>query len=466
MADTGNPLMDSGVGSNAITQITDGFITAQNFFQALKAEERDTHLMSPYGNNRIHTYLESMGLQKKVGNIEYTHAEDTQSTESYSLSLNIAGGAGAVVTVSVEAKSQFEYNRSFYGDTNPVESIMPRLQEVLVFPGGIEGMVMSVDSSAKTITAMPTQTGEKIPITIASDKVVSIGIYGQEGGGSPEPWTTRMAQFKNYLSISTDAIELTDIAESEKMVIKSSEGIAVGWTLKAYVWRKKLEDFHNKLDARLLIGKKFTNATLTAIIGDDTPSGSGHFSYIDNFGKAFGYTGTGIDITDFDKAVTNIYALGLPRQYSVSGAIGGILNIEDALSDKAGNAAFLKNEQGGKAQNVNLNIKTLHRGMVEFDLVDFEAMSNPEILGPDHSDRVILMPTHGKTESGRGRENYININVLDGKDGYTNGYLERMRSGTHGAYVLDEKKSKYDVTAVKGLECYGQKAHMQFKKTS
>ena len=452
-----NPTGTNGVLSTLTSR---DFLMATDVYENLIKEQVDTSLFNPYGNNSVNSFFRENAMEEMVTDAEWFHFEEGRANELLVGSCSASASAGDAVTFAVNAASQFTYGEQYpYATTNDRTVFIPRVGTILKFPNGILGRVDSI--SGANLTVEPLLSTESIPATTTSDAVVVGPVTMGEGTGTPDPSAFRYSQFRNSLWIAKDSFEITDLAENVITVIEDEAGSK--WSLTMEQWNKILTKFNNELDMLMLTGKKITNGDIT---DTSVPSGDGYLPYIENFGYNTSYVkAVGMTMADIDKIGANIAEMGGSSEYSVMGGFTPRTMMFDLLKDEAGDASF-KTFIKGQEQAVNLDFTALTRSGITYHIKHADIFTNPSLLGAaghDTKDMLVFMPTTGTTQTAEGRRGFLKVKCLNKAGvGYNAGYFERLRSGTM-SNELDEHKSKYDISARKGIDAYGQENHILVK---
>lgn len=449
-------------GTNGVlSALTDrDFLMATDVYENLVKENVDTSLFNPYGNNSVNSFFRENALEENVTNADWFHFEEGRANELLVGSCSASAGAGDSVAFTVNSASQLTYTENYpYATSNSRTVFMPRVGTILKFPNGILGRVDSIASSVLTVE--PLLSTESIPATTTSDAVVVGPVTMGEGSGTPDPSAFRYSQFRNSLWIAKDSFEITDLAENLITVIEDEAGSK--WSLTMEQWNKILTKFNNELDMLMLTGKKITNGDITAT---SVPSGDGYIPYIENFGYNTTYVkAIGMTMADMDRIGANIAEMGGSSEYSVMGGFTPRNAMYDLLKNEAGDASF-KTFIKGQEQAVNLDFTALTRSGITYHIKHADIFTNPSLLGAaghDTKDMLLFMPTTGSTQTAEGRKSFLRVKCLNKAGvGYNAGYMERLRSGTIGNQ-LDEHKTKYDISARKGIDAYGQENHILVK---
>lgn len=442
------------------------FLGSQGLYSSLLAEQVDTSLKSPYGNQDVSGFFRELGLEVPVHGLEYSHWEESRSNTAIYATGSVGASAGATVTHTVAAAGKYTYGSvSPYTASNDVTTSLPR-EKTRLLVGGVQCMVLSVNKSANTYTCAPVDETEIVPAVTAAEKIIDLGTGAEEGSGFPDPIAFRPTEFTGQLTFTKEKMSNTDVAAMESLDITLPDGSKV-WTFQN--WKQLLQGFNNKVDANMMIGKEVTNPTILAAY-PELVSGTGYLPYIETFGFVEDYTSGSLSMTDIDNLIKNAANVGAPTEFTGWGGIDALMEFQDLLVDSSGSGANFSFQtfKGKKEMAINLNYNSVYKGGYTFHVRHLGLFTHPELLGAedlDYKNTIVFAPTSGTT-SGKGGERVPHIRVrclAKEGGGYQGGYEERFRSGINGNTELDESIETFDITARKGIQAFGQKRHMMLK---
>lgn len=270
-----------------------------------------------YGDQGASWYvtLMKLGFVKPVAATEYSHYENELKNPTFNArNTVVAPGTGNDLVITL-ATSNLDSNNNFY----------PRLQEIVNFKGGKQGMITDIDvstPSAPVITISPIQAGAlyALPGVQAGEEMSLVSNAYAEGTGQPKGVVPGAVERTNYTQIMKETLvvtgtELTNQTWMDGWVKLDGKIMADGQVASGDTWYNI-----NFGDMEWRMNKQISGALLVGQSGDGTlkdadlnpiQTTQGIVPTVRALGNTQSYTPGSLSVTDFDA-----YSRILDREYA------------------------------------------------------------------------------------------------------------------------------------------------------
>lgn len=430
------PFQAGGYG----TQANYNFISSMGIHKP----DIDPVLTEAYGSQYLTGFFTLVGAEKPVSALKYSHFEEERIMPKIkATTAGAAAGAAATFTLDAAATLAISQQNPYIGASTD-DMISPRVGDTihikpasgLVTAGTyIEALVTSVNKSAGTFVAYPTQSGVSTPAIGTADEIIIIGSAFGEGSSQPESMNSRVKEYTNTLQISKETFSITNTG---KDVVQWIEGVGLNGK-KGYFWTVKGEAdtykrFLNKKELTMLVGQGLTNTTLAdvyAAAGEPITMTKGLIPSILAGGNNFNYSSA----TGFTKQDAEIMAKTLDKQKgSKSNMIAAGMNlsidIDNAMADynTAGAISYGNYTMGQEASRA-FEFKSFSVGGYTFNKKTFDAFNDLQTLGAEgfgYADEAMIIPMDSTMDKG------------------SNSRVQALRT----RYLVGENGQRYDETTV------------------
>lgn len=360
---------------------------ALTYDQSIRKPNVDSTLVRPFGNGMISGFCEMTMATNGIKNNEYIHVEDDYLKEVVKLAgAESAGSAGASVTHTIAAAYKWDASNAggAYVKTGNTTSYPVRVNDVLMFPNRVLGLVTGV--SGADYDVIPLNPSDAIPAVATTDTIVIA--YNLVGEASSQRTSSNRTvfEYKNTIQSLRNDHKVTDRETATETWFENlgQDGNSSGW------YNEAVYNAYNVLlaeqEVAMLIGEQVTNTTLAGTAGFGTILGSqGLIPWMEAYGNVETYTAGSFSLDDFDSLVAKLVKYEGSRKNSLW--VGHTLSVEidNLLRAEAGLVAGGVNYSSdtSNARSVAFGFKGISYGNFDFDKKHLEIFDTPWALGAD-----------------------------------------------------------------------------------
>lgn len=450
---------------------------------ALLKPEIDPVLYRRYGDQNMLGLIDMYGGKNPVSSLLYTHFEDDFLHSIVKVNAAGAGGAGATASLTVQTAPTV-YNYVFPPTaTNQPPYIVPsvanptvgqaqvnplRLNDIVLFPSGIQAEVTAINYAAGTFDVTPTITGEAIPAVTTSTEIAIIGNAHGEQTGQPVSRNSRVIQYQNNMQIFKGNHTTSGSAMGEQLWVEVTN--QNGETARLWYYEGQLREHKrmlNEMEIYMVTGKKITNETLS-VLQPTTISTEGLIPFMENNGNTTTYSLiTGIQRTDFETMIAT--QLDKNRGAKENTLWCGI-NLRQSIDRFVGNemkqgAITYGMFEGNKQKAIDFGFDSFTLTGYTFHMKTYDVFNYPQMLGasgqpyvnmglviPAEKTVESIGPNKTRTSVPSVRMNYVSQANAGGS--YSREMEEFLLGGVNGVFTTGTDELSYNLRAHRGLECF------------
>lgn len=397
--------------------------------------------------------LDWTGRAKPTAQTEFFHVTNDFLYATASVkTTTTAGSAGASATIVIESD----------------EGVTPVVNELVLFPNGVVGLVSAVSADADpSLTIKPVNSADTIPAVTDGDKLSFFSNAYAEGTGSNQMRKSNLTKRSNKLQIFKTKTSVTDIAYGSK--------IEVEFKGKPYYFLKQQHDAYLKHRMDILYAILFgrESAGLTDAAGNAINTTSGLRDTIINKGGIVSNTASANTISLDDlKALSRLMdAQRCPSEYFLwAGADfdnefdADLTAITQFVNGGIQYGAF----GGNKEKALSLGIDSLKVFGRTFHKKRLNALSHPQVSAAagytQFVDEAYLVPADKvKTEQGGGLIDRMQVRYLEMADGVNSRFREKMLGGLAPIPTSDTDTLDIVYTSIEGLQVAGAEHFVKYE---
>lgn len=421
-----------------------------------------------WGTQDITGLIDLLGGKNFIKGISYRHMEEDRIHE-----VIVADGAGVAVgataTYTVDAT---DYMAAYpnaavepYIATGTQVNLLPvRLNEVLLFPNGAQGIVTAVVPSAATFDVVSTN-GIALPTITNVDTIINLGVTVGEGADMPSSFNYREGVYYNMAEIMEDSHETTGTALGDKTWVEYEwKGQTQNkWWFKGQ--SATFKRFRNFRELKFVAGEKVSALSTGAAAYDATlvrTEGLIPFASSYNATQTFNLA-SGLTLDDYQTIIVDNIDKNLgTSEYSNVTSIRNRQAMESFIRTEMKNGGVQYGAfSGGQKQAVDFGFDSFQTLGYTTHLFTYQPFNNPTLLGASghkYSNLSVLIPmnreiyalgeTKEKTEVPSMRINYVD-------NGFSREWEEFLTGGTNGIYTTRVDKIQINFRSQGGFEAFG-----------
>lgn len=442
--------MATGAGN-----IDRSFLSTVSFSNTLEQRDILKSVLDLYDEeSSIMDVMDWTGRSKAAAQTEFFHVTNDFLYATASVkTTTTAGSAGASATIVIESD----------------EGVTPVVNELVLFPNGVVGLVSAVSADADPeLTIKPVNSADTIPAVTDGDKLSFFSNAYAEGTGSNKMRKSNLVRRSNKLQIFKTSTSITDIAHGSK--------IEVEFKGKPYYFLKQQHDAYLKhrmdIAFAMIFGRE--SAGLTDASGNTINTTRGLRDTIVNGGGISSSTASGGAITLDDlKALSRLMdASRCPSEYFMwAGAdFDNEFDSDISLQNQFINGAVQYGAIGGSKENaLALGIDSLKVFGRTFHKKRLNALSHPQVTNAagytQFVDEAYLVPANKiKTEQGGGVLDRMLVRYLEFPDNSVNGrFRERMTGGLAPIPTDDTDVLNITYVSTEGLQIVGAEHFVKYE---
>lgn len=395
-----------------------GTTATYNFVNSmdLHRPEFDPELTQKFGDQGLAGFLTMIGAEKSVSAIEYNHFEEERIYPKIKATTAGAGaGASATFTLDAAATLSISDGQSPYVGTTSSQIVTPRVQDIIMIKPAsgtvsastyIRALVTSVNKSAGTFVAYPTDGTDSIPAIAAAEEIIIIGNAHGEGSGQPESRQGRVSKYTNSLQIVKETFKQTG---TEKSLVTWAK--LPGKGKSGYVWYLKGEsdtykNFMSQKELSLMLNEQLTNTTLAdQYAANPLTMTEGLIPWVLNNGNQANYaSATGFSKQDAETLAKTLDKNKGSKVNMMAVGMDLSINIDNTLADNSVNGGIV---YGGysfdEAAARAFEFKSFSVGGYRFDKKTFDVFNDLQTLGAagyEFPSEGIVIPMDKKAVNG------------------------------------------------------------------
>ena len=360
---------------------------ALTYDQSIRKPNVDPQLVRPFGNGMISGFCEMNMAMNGIKNNEYIHVEDDYIKEVVKLAgAESAGSAGAAVTHTIATAYKWDASNSggAYVKTGNTTTYPVRVNDVLMFPNRVKGLVTAVSGADYTVT--PLASGDAIPAVSTSDTIIIAYNLVGEASSQRASANKTVFEYKNTIQSLRNDHKVTDRETATETWFENlgKDGNSSGWYNEA-VYRA-YNVLMVELEQAMLIGDQITNTTLANTSGFGTVLGSqGLIPWMEAYGNVETYNVGSFSLDDIDSLVAKLVKYeGSQRNslwvgHTLSVEIDNLLRSTTGLVD--GGVAY--SNDTSNARQVAFGFSGISYGTFDFDKKHLSLFDKPFGFGAD-----------------------------------------------------------------------------------
>lgn len=427
-----------------------------------------------WGTQDLTGLMEMLGGKNYIAGISYRHMEEDrlhQIVVATNATTNTIGSDVTYTVVSTNYMAGFNstavepYLAGSAWPSTAVANLMPvRVNEVLLFPNGAQGLVKSVDASNHLFVCISTN-GVILPNTTSSDNIINLGVTVGEGKDMPTSFNFRENVYYNMAEIMEDAHQATGTSLGEQ----TWQTYEWKGQTKAVWWFKgqsgTFRRFRNFRELKLVTGNKVTSTSTAAATYDPTlvrTEGLIPFSSSYNSATSFNLS-SGLTLDDWQTlTIDSIDKNAGTSEYAVWEAISVRQATESFIRVEMKNGGVQYGAfSGGEKQAVDFGFTSFATLGYTFHLFTYQPFNNPTTLGAaghSYSNLALFIPMNKeiyaigeqkqKTEVPSIRVNYVN-------NEFNREWEEFLTGGTGGVYTNTTDTIQINFRSHAGFEGFG-----------
>lgn len=448
----------------------------------------DPRLIQRYGDQNMTGFMEMQGSMNPVSALQYTHYEEDWLHTIVKVVGQSAGGAGAIVTFTVATSPAYTYTYPSSAQA-PYISIGPsatgtttnpvRVQDILLFPNGIQAIVTAVTST--TFACYPIVSGAVIPATTTNvTEIVIIGSAHAEGSVQPASRNARLNRYTNNMQIFKGTHESTGSAMGEQIWIEVEGPNGT----KGYLWYYKgqLDEFKrmkNEREVSLMVGQKLTNTTVADIATPDestTNTTEALIPFIDAYGNITTYSLiTGVLLADFETAIaTQLDKNRGAKENTLWCGINFSQGVDRFMRSEMKEGGISYGAFGGDEKKaISFNFNSFNLTGYTFHKKTYDVFNYPQMLGAlgqPYANMALVIPADNvvtslgenktKTTVPSLRINYLSQKSAGGS--YSRDWEEFLLGGVNGTYTESTDRLTYNLRSHVGFEGFAPNRFLKF----
>lgn len=332
--------------------------------------------------------LKSLGFELPSARDEYSHFEDKLVVDTFQVSAEAAGAAGAAVTYTIQAASVNTINSNDY--------VYPRKWDTVMYPNEVTGSVMSVTfagGGVVTVVIRPSSSTGVLPATSAGQELVIIGNAFAEGTAETTGRISGTTKKTNYLQIIKEALTATGSEMTNQDWFDTIQGGEGGsQKILGYIMKGHLDlDYRSALAAStaLLFQQPTTNTAIvdasSVAVNNAIKTTQGLIPATRAYGNVMNYTPGMFNVNTFDNIIKTLDAQFCSADMMGLLGISLDLEIENALVDyfKDSDISYVVNNQFGGNEKLAMSVgfKSLRKGDRVFNFKRMGMFSHPKVGG-------------------------------------------------------------------------------------
>lgn len=313
--------------------------------------QRKGQVNQVYGNQRFTDLLGLFGMKKTTTSQNYEWWE--QNRIQAKINATTAGGAAGAATTFTLASNDYitltNNTPSMYNSTVTSKKVPVRKGDtIMVRPSSgtvsastvIYGYVYSVNASANTFVAYPSDGTESFPAIATAQEIVIYSNAWGEGSMQPEGLITPVTKRTNNVQIFKEKFKQTGTASGLKTYFTYEGKNYYGYMAE----QDTLKRFLNLREMGMLLSVNTVNSTLQDVLATDgTPmmTTEGLINTILDRGNTYDYSAvTGMTVADYEDLVVTLDTQKAPKNLAQFNGIELDIQIDRELRDQFKNGGI------------------------------------------------------------------------------------------------------------------------------
>lgn len=340
-----------------------------------------------------------------------------------------------------------------------------RVHEVLVFPGGTNGIRGKVTAvSGATFTVTPTGTTD-LPTTISTDSIYSLGLStpeGFEGQLTSNNWRENVVYWNSEIMADAHISTGTAMVQETWISFTDQNGKSMNsWWFKGQ--KNAFKQFRNYREMKWVMGETVTNGTtLPTNYSAQYQQTSGLIHFAQSFGNNATYDlTTGMTLDDFQTiTIDNINKNSGATENALYLGINTQAVLEAFIRVEMQNGGVQYNAfKGDVNQYVNFGFNSWKVLGYTFHSKVYELFNNPTLPGYIYRNFAVWIPMQNDMYKVDGEKEKVDcpplrINYLK-QGSMSREWIETLTGGAIAAYTSNSDTAKIDFRSENAAEFFG-----------
>ncbi len=422
-----------------------------------------------WGTQDITGFIELLGGKNYIAGISYRHFEEDRIHQVIIAAGTGTGVVGATITYTIDATNYIAgYPTAAvepYVATGTQVNLIPvRLNEVLIFPNGAQGIVTGVTPSGPTFTCTSTN-GIALPTTTNADEIIDLGVSVGEEKDQATTFNFRESVYYNMAEIMNDTFKAsgTSLGEQNWLEYEWQGQMQSKWWFKGQ--SATFKRFRNFREMKFVAGEKVTAATGVDAYDPTLTRTEGIIPFASSYNATNTFNlASGLTLADWETIfIDQIDKNAGTTEYTAWSAITVRQAIDGFIRSEMKEGAIQYTAfDGGKKQAVDFGFDSFQTLGYTSHLMTYQPFNNPTMLGATghfYKNFCLLVPTNKeiyaigdskeKTEVPPMRVNYV-------KNGTTSREWEEfLLGGAGGVYTNGNDSISINFRSHGGIEAFG-----------
>lgn len=445
---------------------------ASNAAYDMRRPANDTVEVRPWGMQDFTGLIEMFGDKRAVGQIEVRHFEEDK-IHVIVIAAYVSGNTGsandtivyAMDATDIMATYPSAINAPFVATGTQVNLLPVRVDEILLFPNGAQGVVTTVTPATSQFTVVSTNGVAQGAALTNADRVINLGPTQGEAKTMPTSFNYREGVVTSILETMTDSHE----SSGRGMVEQTWVEYTFKGQSKASWWFKGQETtfrrFRNHREMKYVAGEKVVSATGINAYDSTLTRTEGLVPFAGSYNSLTPFNiNTGITLDDWQTIYSDSFDKNYgATEYAVWTSITNRKAIEAMPRGEMKNGAIQYAAfTGGEKQAVDFGFSSFETLGYSSHLFTYQPFNKPELLGaaghkyvnlsvfiPMTKDLFALGDKKEKTMVPSMRINYLN------QGGVSREWVEYLTGGAGGIYTNRTDSIQTNFLSDSGMEFFG-----------
>lgn len=421
-----------------------------------------------WGTQDVTGLMERLGGVNYIPAISYRHFEEDRLHQVVIAAGTGTGVVGASITYTVDSSDiMATYPSSAvepYVATGTQVNLLPvRVNDILGFSNGAQGVVTSVTASGPTFVCTSTN-GIALPTTTSADTIINFGVSVGEAKDQASSMSPRESVYYNMAEIMNDKYSTSGTTLGEATYLTFDFN---GQSKNVYWFKGQsatFRRFRNFREMKLVAGEKVTAATGVNAYDATLARTEGLIPWASSYNAVSEFNlNSGLTLDDYQTLVIDsIDANAGTSEYSIITSIRNRQAIESFVRVEMKEGGVQYGAFGGdKKQYVDFGFDSFQTLGYTSHLMTYQPFNNPTLLGaeghtyrnlslfiPMNKEVYSLGETKTKTEVPAIRVNYV-------KNEKNREWEEWLTGGTGGVYTNENDSIAINFRSHAGFEGFG-----------
>lgn len=431
--------------------------------------QNDKNEYKVWGSQDFTGLTELLGGKNFIAGIEYRHFEEDRLHSIIVATGTSVGTPNTAVVYTIDASNIIPTYPSVpyspYVATGTQETLIPvRVNEILEFHNGAQGVVTAVNPAGPTFTCASTN-GIALPTTLVTDTIINLGVTVGEGKDMPSTYNLREGVYTNVMEIGNDAFKTTGTAMGEQLWVHFPYG---GKTESMWYFKGQtatFKRFRNFRELKLIAGQKVVSATAVNAYDATLTRTEGLIPFCSSYNATNSFNiNSGLTLGDWESMIIDqLDKNGGTKEYAVWSSIRTRQAINEFIRPemKAGGVQYGA-FSGGMKQAVDFGFDSFTALGYTNHLYTYQVFNNPTVLGAaghKYTNLALMIPMgkeiyslgekKEKTEVPSIRVNYVKNGSVSRE------WEEFLTGGTAGIYTNTQDIQQINFRSHFGFEGFG-----------